>query len=348
MSELRKDPVTGDWVIISPERARRPTDFVKEAANVPGSPGACPFCPGNESMTPPEVLTLPERTPADGAGWQVRVVPNKFPAVEAVKAPSGSAGGLFERLDGLGAHEVIIETPDHGATLAALPESAIESVLQAYQARARELQSDKRFPYVLIFKNHGSEAGATLEHGHSQLIALPLVPRRVQEELEGARAYFSRRGRCVYCEIIEKERAAGKRVVLENEDFIALAPYASRFPWEILLLPRRHRSRFEEASESERASLARALKGALAALNKRLSNPPYNLVVHSAPHGEASDDDYHWHVEVMPSLSRVGGFEWGTGVHINSIPPEEVARNLRELKDLRPGDRSPKAKPEDA
>jgi UDPglucose--hexose-1-phosphate uridylyltransferase len=335
MPELRKDPVSGTWVLISPERTGRPTDFGKEVA-APSRSGDCPFCPGNEAMTPPEVLALPKT----GNGWQVRVVPNKYPAVTSVGVVDRLGEGLFQGLDGIGIHEVVIESPDHGATLASLPESTIEVVLRAYQSRFHAIEKDGRFPYVLIFKNHGAEAGATLEHGHSQLVALPVVPPRARQELDGARANFSKRNRCVYCEIIDEEEG-GPRFVSGDDDFIALTPFASRYAWEVWLLPRRHRALFGDATEAELSGLARALKRTVASLDRALGlPPPYNLIVQSAPFREDADKYYHWHIEVAPRLTRMAGFEWATGAYINPVPPEEAALKLREIKHLAPSERS--------
>lgn len=333
MPELRKDPITGDWVLLSPKRTGRPTDFAKKSADAASRSDGCPFCPGNEAMTPPEVFTVPMT--GKGEGWQIRVVPNKFPAVEPAGAVGEHGEGLFERLDGAGIHEVIIENPDHGATLATLPESAIEDVLRAYQSRFRAIEKDGQFSYVLIFKNHGPEAGATLEHGHSQLVALPVVPPRARQELDGARAHFLAHKRCIYCDII-REEAAGVRFVTGNDDFVVLAPFASRFAWEVWLLPRRHRARFAQASEAELSSLAPVLKTTLASLDEALGLPSYNLIVQSAPVRDDSDEHYHWHIEIAPRLSKLAGFEWATGAYINSMPPEEAARKLREIMHLAP------------
>jgi UDPglucose--hexose-1-phosphate uridylyltransferase len=336
MPELRRDPVTGRWVIISTERGKRPSDFVHKAAGAFNQSDACPFCPGNEAMTPPEVLAIRKVGKPNEAGWEVRVVPNKFPALDSEGVVDWVGDGLFQRIDGVGAHEVIIECPDHQATLAALPTAAVENVLKAFQVRVRELKRDKRFHYAMLFKNHGAEAGASLEHEHSQLIALPIVPMRVREEVEGARSYYSQRERCIYCDIVQQEEQDGRRLILKNEDFIAVAPYASRFPCETWLLPRRHNACFEEATEPECASLARALKTTLASLDNGLGHPPYNFIIHSAPLREVSKEFYHWHIEIMPTLSKVAGFEWGTGVYINPTPPEEAAQILREVLEPSP------------
>lgn len=336
MSELRKDPITGNWVIIAPERAGRPTDFAKAAAESVRSSVSCPFCPGNETMTPPAVLTVPESSNRNQPGWEVRAFPNKFPALQATATVGELGVGNLERLDGVGVHEVIVETADHGATMATLSLKSIENVLRVYQARTRELAKDQRIRHVVIFRNHGPEAGATLEHGHSQLIALPIVPVRVREEVEGARAYFSSKSRCAYCDIARQEKLAGTRLILENEHFLAVAPYASRFPFEVWLLPRRHSARFEDTSETECGSLARALKSTLVSVDQALDRPPYNFIIHTAPFREASDEFYHWHIEIMPILTRVAGFEWGTGIYINPTPPEDAAQTLRNSVSLFP------------
>ncbi len=335
MPELRKDPITGHWVLLSPKRTGRPTDFAKESVDATQRSDECPFCPGNEAMTPPEVFAVPITGKGKGKGWQIRIVPNKFAAVESAAEFGRHGEGLFERLDGAGIHEVIIENPDHGATLATLPEPAIEDVLRAYQGRFRAIEKDGQFSYVLIFKNQGPDAGATLEHGHSQLVALPVVPPRARQELDGARAHFLARKRCIYCDII-REEAEGVRFVTGNDVFVVLVPFASRFAWEVWLLPRWHRARFTRASEGELSSLAPVLKTTLASLDKALGRPPYNLIVQSAPFREDSDEHYHWHIEIAPRLSKLAGFEWATGTYINSVPPEEAARKLREIMHLAP------------
>ena len=332
MPELRKDPITGLWVIISGERQRRPNDFRIEQSTLIGSEH-CPFCAGHEDMTPPEVLAFrPTGMPGNGPGWDLRVVPNKFPALQVEGNLDRQGEGLFDRMNGIGAHEVIIESPDHAQTLASMGEADIERVLWAFRERIVDLKRDTRFRFILIFKNHGAAAGATLEHSHSQLIALPIVPDFVREELEGARHHFQAKERCVYCDIIRQEIAADLRVVQENADIIALSPYAPRFPFETWLLPRHHGARFEEAPRWVYASLARMLKSVLQRMNRALENPSYNLVIHSAPFSEPSGDFYHWHVELMPKLARVAGFESGTGFYINPTSPEEATQVLRAVR----------------
>lgn len=329
MPELRRDPVTGRWVIIATERRKRPNDFrVDHVAAIGGE--QCPFCPGHEDLTPPEVFaSRPSGTPPNTAGWDLRVVPNKYPALRVEGGLDREGDGLFDRMNGVGAHEVIIETADHSKQLAAMTEGEIVQVLFAYRDRILDLKQDRRFRYILVFKNHGAAAGATLEHTHSQLIALPIVPDFVREEVDGARRHFAEKERCIFCDIVHHELKEGRRVILENADMVAVAPWAPRFPFETWLLPRRHSSRFEEAPRHEYESLARVLKAVLGRFNRALESPPFNLIVHSSPFTEDTGAFYHWHIELIPKLTRVAGFEWGTGFYINPTSPEEAAKVLR-------------------
>jgi UDPglucose--hexose-1-phosphate uridylyltransferase len=332
MPELRRDPVTGRWVIISTDRQKRPNDFRVERAAIIGRE-QCPFCPGREAMTPPEVLSSRQNgSAANAPGWDVRVVPNKFPALQVEGTLDRSGDGMFDRMNGIGAHEVIIETPDHDRTMAAMSEPEIERVLWAYRERMLDLKRDIRLKHILVFKNHGYAAGATLEHPHSQLIALPVVPDFVREELEGARRHFEVKERCVFCDIVREEMRAGVRVVHENADVIALAPYAPRFAFETWFLPKQHGARFEEAPLHVTQGLARLLKATLQRIDRALESPPFNLVVHTAPFVDGVGDHYHWHIELMPKLTRIAGFESGTGFSINPTPPEEAAKVLRSVR----------------
>ena len=330
MSELRKDPITGRWVIISTQRGKRPSDFVRESVEIKGQ-GICPFCPGNEGMTPPEILAYRRKgTGRDTPGWTVRVVPNKFPALRIEGGLDREGDGLFDHMNGVGAHEVIVETPDHNLTMASMSDRSIEEALWAYRDRVVDLKNDRRFRYVLLFKNHGEPAGASLEHTHSQLIALPIVPKRVHEEVDNSKRYFDEKERCIFCDMIHQEIETEKRVILENDQFIAIAPYAPRFPFETWILPRQHSSAFENMPSPLYGSLARLLREFLGRLDSVLSKPSYNYIVHTSPIGEEMNDHYHWHIEMMPKLTKMAGFEWGTGFYINPTPPEEAARFLRE------------------
>ncbi len=330
MPELRKDPVTGRWVIIATERAKRPTDFVRDKVEIRGS-GFCPFCYGNESKTPPEILAYRhDGSQRNAPGWTLRVVPNKFPALGIEGTLNRQGEGLYDKMNGIGAHEVIIETPEHALTLATLPVARVEDVLWAFRDRILDLKKDRRFKYILNFKNHGDAAGASLEHTHSQLIALPVVPKRVLEEVDGAREYYNFKERCVFCDIIRQEVENKVRVIAENNEFIAMAPFAPRFPFEMWLIPKMHRSAFEESQKSEFEQLAEILKDMLMRLDKVLDFPAYNYIIHTSPFPDSSNDYYHWHFEIMPKLTKVAGFEWGTGFYINPTPPEESAKFLRE------------------
>ena len=330
--ELRQDPVTGRWVIISPERQKRPQDLHVAPAKA-SNRDDCPFCPGHEAMTPPEIMTLvgtgPERV---GTGlkagpnlqpgpnrWDVRVVPNMFPALTM----DGSRA--------VGTHEVIVESPDHDASLASLSVAQLTMVLAAWRERIVSLSRDARLQYIQVFKNHGAFGGATLEHPHSQIIALPFVPDVVRAEIDGARRHFAAHGRCVFCDIVRDELADGRRVVEAHADFVAVAAYAPRFPFETWLLPKRHGSRFEEATAHDLDGLARLLKAVLQRIDAALGAPPFNLVLHTAPVSEDVAAEYHWHMEILPALTRPGGFEWGTGAFVNPMAPEDAAAALRKI-----------------
>lgn len=329
-SELRRDPITGRWVIIAPERGRRPSG--------PRPPpkthdGPCPFCPGNEGSTPPEITA--RRAPGtrpDAPGWTTRVTPNKFPALRLEGAAEETRDGLYDRMNGIGAHEVVIEATEHYAELSELPLEHVEQVLSVYQERARVLGADPRVRYVLVFKNYGASAGASQEHSHSQILATPVLSNVVEEELRGSRGRFEAAGRCAFCEMIATERESGVRLVREDETFVVLAPYASRFPYETWILPRRHASSFERASAEEIRALARTLRSTLQAQSALLERPDYNFLIHSAPSREPELPWYHWHLEIVPKLAGASGFEWGTGAYINATPPEEAARRLRGLE----------------
>lgn len=330
MPELRKDPVVGRWVIMSTERGKRPSDFAHDHHE--RKDGPCAFCYGMESQTPPEVLSYREpSSEKNQPGWRVRAVPNKFPALRIEGGLGRRGEGLYDLMNGIGAHEVVIESPDHDRAMADLEPRQIEEVLWAYRDRVLDLSKDERFRYVLVFKNHGPEAGASLEHPHSQLIALPILPLSVQQELRGASDYYSLKERCIFCDILNQESHDRRRVVYENEGFIVACPFAARFPFELWVIPKSHSSHFEYAQAAEYRTLAPALKAALSSLKAALSDPPFNYIIHSAPFREAESPHYHWHLEITPALTKVAGFEVGTGFYINPVPPETAAAHLREV-----------------
>ncbi|HEX9309120.1 MAG TPA: DUF4931 domain-containing protein [Anaeromyxobacter sp.] len=331
MPELRRDPIVGRWVIIATERAQRPTDL-QRCPPAP-QPALCPFCPGHEDKTPREVYVagrLPS-APPNGPGWKVRAVPNRFPALKIEGELDRQAEGIYDRMNGIGAHEVVIETPDHGRALKDLSVAELTEVLFAFKARVLDLRNDLRFRYILLFKNHGHLAGASLDHSHSQLIALPVVPRQVIEEIEGARRHYDLKERCIFCDVVGQERRDRSRLVHENDDFVVFAPYAPRSPFETWIVPKRHESNFEAEPKERLGLCAEALGTATRRLAAALGDPAYNFIIHSNPVRDPSSPSYHWHLEIMPALSQVAGFEWGSGFHINPVPPEEAAEFLRKV-----------------
>jgi UDPglucose--hexose-1-phosphate uridylyltransferase len=327
MTELRKDPIVGRWVIIATERGKRPSDFVGETKQPRGV--FCSLCPGNEAKTPPEVYALrPQGSLPNTPGWRLRVVKNKFPALIADEKLEQARAGIFEWMSGVGDHEVIIETPHHNTKLSDLTVEEVADVIRAYRERMLALMQDARFRFVLVFKNHGVAAGASLEHSHSQLVALPIVPIQVSEEMESARRYHRNHHRCIFCDLVKQELAAEARIIEARDGIVAVAPFASRFPFETWIIPQDHTPSFEEMEGYD--GLARVLLGALRRMDRVLDDPPYNLIVHTSPFGESKNEYYHWHMEIMPRVTKVAGFEWGTGFYINPTPPEEAARYLRE------------------
>jgi len=330
MSELRRDPITGRWNIINTDEPLGPADFEHEA-QAPSS-ATCPFCYGNERMTPPEIYAIrPPNSPPNGSGWQLRVVPNKFPALRIEGQLERRGLGLFDLSNGVGAHEVIIETPDHQKRMTDLSLQELEQVLTVFKLRSLDLRGDRRLKYSLIFKNYGLPAGASLEHPHSQLIALPIIPKRVAEELKGAERYFEFRGRCPFCDMLQQELKDDERVICDNKSFAAYCPFVSSFPFEVWILPKVHRADFASVTPDVLRDLVRIMKEVLMRLQLTLLDPPYNFIIHSAPVHTAEREEYHWHLEIMPKLTKVAGFEWGTGFYINPTPPELAAKALREV-----------------
>jgi len=331
MPELRKDPIIGRWVIISTERGKRPMDYEIPAPAV--SHGSCPFCYGQEHLTTPEILAVrPPETAPNSPGWQLRVIANKYPALRVEGALEKSGEGLYDKMSGIGAHEIIVEMPEHNRFLSDLDIPHIQNILSAYVSRMQDLKRDTRLKYLMIFKNQGYRAGASLEHSHSQLIATPIVPKSINEELAGAQEYYNYKERCVFCDIVKQETEDRRRLVLENDRFISIAPFAARFPFECWLLPKKHESNFENSTPADLALLAAMLKETLLRIKASVSNPPYNLVLHTAPCQMSGLQHFHWHMEIMPRLTRVAGFERGTGFYINPTPPEEYAQFLREVE----------------
>ncbi|MEI6084162.1 MAG: DUF4931 domain-containing protein [Verrucomicrobiota bacterium] len=338
MPELRKDPVIGRWVIIATERGKRPSDYAAQPVETL-DPGKNPFAEGNEHLTPAEIFAFRDpRSKPNEVGWQVRVVPNKFPALRIEGDLEKEGQGMYDKMNGIGAHEVVIETPDPNLQLEQQPVEGVARVLEAYKVRMQDLLRDARFRYILIFKNFGRQAGASISHPHSQLIATPVIPKRVKEKLAGAMQYYAFKDRCIFEDVLKQELREGARLVYENAGFVAFCPFAARFPFEITILPRRQSAYYSDIHADEILLLADALKVTLQKLSKALNQPQYNYIIHTAPsryahHGywTTIDQDYRWHIEILPRLTLIAGFEVGTGFYINPTPPEESAKYLREI-----------------
>jgi UDPglucose--hexose-1-phosphate uridylyltransferase len=330
MPELRQNFVTKEWVIIATERAKRPKELARQQA--PKMPAAfvatCPFCPGNEDKTPPEVLRVPN---GDGK-WQVRVVPNKFAALAREGQLTRTIHRSRRSIAGFGVHDVIIDTPDHSHTIALMDDDHVANVLRAYKSRYDELSLDPRIAHITIFKNHGLDAGTSLEHPHSQLVATPVISSQVRGRFQVALQHHDDYGECMFCQMIEEELAEEDRIVLTTEHFVALEPFASPTPFATHIFPRRHMANFGDISTAEIHDLARVLRKTLGKLYHGLGNPDFNYTLRSAPAELHGVKYFHWYVSIIPRLTRVAGFELGSGMFINTVPPESAAEFLRNVK----------------
>ena len=316
MSELRKDPVIERWVLIVNATVRTPAPLSAD----PSSDLACPFCPGNEHLCPPPIAV-------PGGS---RVIPNHFPLLTIEQDLKRGASGIYDQISGVGANEVIIETVRHDLRQSELELPELEALFLTYRERVKDLLRDERLRYVLVYRNQGRLAGANLpDHAHSVLLALPIVPRVIQEELAGARRHYELKERCVYCDILEQELGEKQRLVAASQHFVAIAPFAARLPFETWILPRRHASRFISVTDAELSDLAALFKDVIGRLDAALDRPPYNYVIHAAPRGAEADEYYHWHIEILPRLTSLSGFELGGEMFINVTPPEEAAGFLR-------------------
>jgi len=327
MSQWRQNLVTGRWVIVAPARADRPHDLPARAPEAASDPSRCPFCPGHEADAGEELQRLTGR---DGA-WRLRVLRNKFPVLALGGSTERRHSEGHEWLEGVGEHEVVIDSPDHERSFAELPVAQAEDVFRSYQTRIRALAGDPRIAYVQVFRNEGAAAGASLRHPHSQIIATPVVPPSIKEEFHGALRWRAAHGGCVYCHLLASERG-GPRWLWEDGHFAVWAPYASAFAWELLVLPKDHVRDFHLVDEATVAGLAAAVRRTVRALKRKLGPLPYNYYIHSAPLRLAeADRHFHWHLRIIPRLSQPAGFEWSTGFGINSVAPEEAASALRSL-----------------
>ena len=328
-TEIRRDPVTGRQVVIDLTPSKPRSDFEPEPPPRDRNPEHCAFCEGQEELTGHELYAWRQGSSPNTPGWAVRVLPNRVPLlrIEATNGPV--VDGLLISHEGLGAHEVVIETPRHDEALHDLSAEAICRVLWAWRSRLLDLKRDIRFVCAIVFKNHGRASGARMDHSHSQILTSPFVSPLVDDELRGAAGHFKLTGHCVFCDVIEQELTQKVRTVSDTGAILAIAPYASRLPFETWLLPREHQARYEDASDATLAEMAAVLKQTLERINWALEEPAYNLVLHTAPfHGE-QDESYHWHLEILPRVTRVGGLEWGSGLTRNPMPPEEAAKWLR-------------------
>jgi len=326
ISELRTDPITGRQVFIAEGRAGRPNDFVA-TKSTSGDPSDCPFCAGHENRTPEPLLEV-----AGHAGeWQVRVVPNLFPAVlfgqKNEKQLEDTVLGMLP-LPPIGAHEVFIESPRHVQDISELSIAELTLVLQAYRERLRFWSSDERVQHVTVFKNVGIAAGASLEHIHSQLVALPSISPVMATELESSQRFYADKQACIFCQLIDEELTHRERLVVDSGSFVAFCAYAGRQPYETWILPREHSASFESLSDVGIESLAKILQQVVGRLQTQLSPLSYNLILHTAPFRQLHADTYHWHFELVPRSTTLAGFEWGTGMFINPLSPERAARRI--------------------
>jgi UDPglucose--hexose-1-phosphate uridylyltransferase len=330
MSELRYNLISGEWIIVATERAKRPKDFVKakkEQVPLPEYKENCPFCPGNESQTPVETFRL-----GSSGAWKVRSVYNKFGAVSNEEKKERRINGLYNSMGGFGMHEVIIEHPRHNNCIALMSNEEVENILKVYRERYLAVSEIEGIESVVIFKNHGSAAGTSLEHPHSQLIATPVVPPQVRGRLEQAVSFFDLNGRCVFCTMLESELKEKVRIVLETDNFVAFMPYASFVPFTTWIFPRRHSASFGDINDKEISDLAKNLKTILGKLYYGLDNPDFNYSIRSIPVGERGKDYSHWYLSIIPRLSQPAGFELGSGMFINTALPEQAAEFLRQTK----------------
>ena len=334
MPELRKDVITREWVIIATERSRRPEQFDhKREADIVTTKdhSTCPFCPGNESLTPEEVLACRgDGGKPNGPGWSLRVIPNKFAALDIESSWGRHDEGIYDTMGGYGVHEVLIEHPNHDKDLPTMTNGEVEDVVWAYRDRYVDLKRDDRLLHIMVFRNHGRVAGASIGHPHSQLIGTPFVPQMIWHEIQGAQQYMDYRDTCAFCDIVQHEQKTGERLINANDHLVCVAPYAAKGPFETMIVPKRHDGSFANMTREEVKAFAALLKDLAVRLDTCLHDPPYNYTFHTAPIREGNNPHLHWHLNLTPRLTIAAGFELGTGIYINVTPPEEAARYLRE------------------
>jgi UDPglucose--hexose-1-phosphate uridylyltransferase len=332
MSQLRYDPTTADWVIFAPSRALRPHQPHPAAPPAVTIPGQCPFCPGNEAFTPPEIYAVRGPGPNVPRNWRVRVVPNKFPALRIEEDTRRiEETHAFHYMGGCGAHEVVVESPDHEVFLGQQSIEQIELVLRTVQLRHQDLMRDRRFQSIIVFKNHGEAAGTSLAHPHWQVIATPVVPRLLREKLAVAAEYFDRTGDCLYCVALRDELATDKRILAKNDEYVALLPYASHVPFETWIVPLKRQATFAAVDGGLLPPLAQLLRVVLLKLYTALDNPSFNLTIDSVSRGDESKEYFMWHLRILPRLTTPAGFELGSGMSINTVLPEDAKNFLCEV-----------------
>ena len=340
MSELRLNVVTKEWVIIAPERATRPHDHVAVPAQpAPRFVSTCPFCPGNEAMTTPEVF----RCAAGDGAWMTRVVANKYPVLEpSVSEPQHRHTGLMHTVDGFGVHEVIIDTPRHDAAIAQLSMEEVGAIVRTYRERYNACRADPRIAHVVLFKNHGAAAGTSLAHPHSQLVATPVISYQVRDRIRTLEEHLALYGECVLCRMIREEIEQGERVVFLNRSFVAMIPYAALSRFHIWVFPRRHMARYGDIADDEVEDLAEVLRTVMRQLYFGLGNPDFNYLIRSAPR-TCVDDEFHWYLSIVPRIGQAAGFELGSGIYVNTSYPEDSAAFLRAVSI--PGEEPPTVRP---
>lgn len=342
MSELRHDPINRRWVIIAVERSKRPDEFHFPPPVPPDDEAPCHFCPGRETSTPPELLAIRESGTPNTPGWLVRVIPNKTPVL-AIEGELDRRGmGVYDRMRGIGAHEIVIESPVHRLKPHEIPLLQYSAALTASRNRMADLMKDGRFKYILMFRNYGTTAGATIHHPAHQIVATPVTPPSISVQLETSRVHYHYKERCLFCDMITQEIDNGTRIVHIDDHYVTLAPYASRFPYEIHIFPRQHSHQFVETSDAGIERLAAHLLEVHRLLDVVLVDPPLNWMLINSPNPGAGVRragywttlpwDFHWHIEILPRLTPMAGFEWGTGLYINPTPPEDAAAFLRDAR----------------
>ena len=338
MSELRQDPTTREWVILAPERGKRPQQRPKGKVpeNMPSWDADCPFCPGNEAQTPDETFKIPV---SNEANWEVRVVPNRFAAL----TPEGDSAPIeethfFRKRPGYGVHEVVIETPYHNQFMPLMTYEQVEKVLIAYQERYNTLKKNPQLRFITIFKNHGWASGTSLMHPHSQLVATPIAATYYRRKFNVAVGYSHDTGNCLYCDLIAEDLKNGERIVAETEQFVVINPYASRVPYETWILPKMHCASFGLFPAIHFAELSRVLKDTLFCLYQGLNNPAYNYAIDTTTTFDEYAPYYHWHIRILPRLTTIAGFEIGSGIYISPALPEETTIFLRKIAKSCPED----------